>query len=353
MVAIHHGQRFSRPLKPNSIWMTVILGPGLGKRTRPAAAQQARVLDAPRRWCTVRLKSRFVAGGEMTQLLGVFFLADSCNGFLAGNSRLRAGLHRAAQRRHRSGERGFRGPGSRTRGKEGAQLVVLRDRHARRTRLVDAPDHQGHSRLAGSGRRVCRTERRPRRQRRNVHSVREPHRGDGAGYQSRCRDTGQYRCAFTPWPSPAPKPTIADDKGKGERVKRQGKGDKGKGETGATLGQDRGSTDTLTRKQLSDAAAYIRAFAQMRGRNAEWAERAVREGVSLSAEEALAQKVIDLTARDVPELLAKLDGRKVTTAGGERTLATAGVGAGHGGDRLADAVPGDHHRTERRADPAR
>jgi len=81
----------------------------------------------------------------------------------------------------------------------------------------------------------------------------------------------------------------------------------------------------MTKKQLSDAAAYIRAFAQMRGRNAEWAERAVRDGVSLSAEEALAQKVIDLTAADVPELLSKLDGRKVTTAGGERTLATAGA----------------------------
>jgi membrane-bound serine protease (ClpP class) len=127
-------------------------------------------------------------------------------------------------------------------------------------------------------------------------------------------------------PSPAPKPTIADDKGKGEKGKGDGgKGDKGKGETGATSDKTEGSTDTLTRKQLSDAAAYIRAFAQMRGRNAEWAERAVREGVSLSAEEALAQKVIDLTARDVPELLAKLDGRKVTTAGGERTLATAGA----------------------------
>ena len=66
-------------------------------------------------------------------------------------------------------------------------------------------------------------------------------------------------------------------------------------------------------------------LAQMRGRNVEWAERAVREAVSLSADEALAQKVIDLTARDVPELVAKLDGRKVTTAGGERMLATAGA----------------------------
>jgi membrane-bound serine protease (ClpP class) len=85
------------------------------------------------------------------------------------------------------------------------------------------------------------------------------------------------------------------------------------------------SQDTLTKKQTHDAAAYIRGLAQLRGRNAEWGERAVREAVSLSADEALAQKVIDLTARDVPELLKKLDGRKVTTAAGERTLATAGA----------------------------
>jgi len=85
------------------------------------------------------------------------------------------------------------------------------------------------------------------------------------------------------------------------------------------------SQDTLTKKQTHDAAAYIRGLAQLRGRNAEWGERAVREAVSLSADEALAQKVIDLTARDVPELIKKLDGRKVTTAAGERTLATAGA----------------------------
>ena len=88
---------------------------------------------------------------------------------------------------------------------------------------------------------------------------------------------------------------------------------------------DEHSGDTLTRKQIHDAAAYIRGLAQLRGRNAEWGERAVREAVSLSADEALAQKVIDLTARDVPELIKKLDGRKVTTAAGERTLATAGA----------------------------
>jgi membrane-bound serine protease (ClpP class) len=63
----------------------------------------------------------------------------------------------------------------------------------------------------------------------------------------------------------------------------------------------------------------------MRGRNAAWGERAVREAVSLSADEALAQNVIDLTARDVPDLLAKLNGRKLATAAGERTLETAGA----------------------------
>jgi len=86
-----------------------------------------------------------------------------------------------------------------------------------------------------------------------------------------------------------------------------------------------GSQDTLTRKQTNDAAAYIRGLAQLRGRNADWGERAVREAVSLSADEALAQRVIDLEARDLPDLVAKLDGRKVTTAAGERTLATAGA----------------------------
>jgi membrane-bound serine protease (ClpP class) len=79
---------------------------------------------------------------------------------------------------------------------------------------------------------------------------------------------------------------------------------------------------TETRKQVHDAAAYIRGLAQLRGRNAQWAERAVREAVALSANEALAQKVIDLTAADIPDLLARLDGRRVRTAQGERVLAT-------------------------------
>ncbi|HXM81445.1 MAG TPA: nodulation protein NfeD [Burkholderiales bacterium] len=64
--------------------------------------------------------------------------------------------------------------------------------------------------------------------------------------------------------------------------------------------------DTMMKKQMHDAAAYIRGLAKLRGRNAEWAERAVREAVSLSADEALKLKVIDVVASDVPELLKKL-----------------------------------------------
>jgi membrane-bound serine protease (ClpP class) len=80
---------------------------------------------------------------------------------------------------------------------------------------------------------------------------------------------------------------------------------------------------TETRKQVQDASAYIRGLAQLRGRNADWAERAVREAVSLSAREALEQKVVDIVARDIPDLLRQLDGRTVTTADGEHRLSVA------------------------------
>ncbi|MGH8725623.1 MAG: NfeD family protein, partial [Burkholderiales bacterium] len=66
-------------------------------------------------------------------------------------------------------------------------------------------------------------------------------------------------------------------------------------------------TDTMTRKVTHDAAAYIRSLAQLRGRNADWGERAVREAVSLPAEEALKLKVIDFVAADIPGLLKQID----------------------------------------------
>jgi membrane-bound serine protease (ClpP class) len=69
------------------------------------------------------------------------------------------------------------------------------------------------------------------------------------------------------------------------------------------------SLDTLAAKRVNDATAYIRGLAQLRGRDAAWAEQAVRESVSLPARDALARKVIDLVATDLPDLLRQLDGR--------------------------------------------
>jgi membrane-bound serine protease (ClpP class) len=82
------------------------------------------------------------------------------------------------------------------------------------------------------------------------------------------------------------------------------------------------STDAMTAKQVHDAAAFIRGLAQLRGRNAGWAERAVRESVSLTAGEALQSRVVDVVARDVPDLLAQIHGRTVRVQAGDRTLAT-------------------------------
>lgn len=84
-------------------------------------------------------------------------------------------------------------------------------------------------------------------------------------------------------------------------------------------------TSTMSEKIVNDAVAYIRSLAQMRGRNAEWAEKAVREAASLPAEEALKEGVIDLIANDVDGLLAKLDGREVVVLGQTRRLMTSGL----------------------------
>lgn len=80
--------------------------------------------------------------------------------------------------------------------------------------------------------------------------------------------------------------------------------------------------DTMTKKATNDAAAYIRSLAQLRGRNVDWAEKAVREAVSLSAEEALKINVIDLIATDIPDLLNKINGRLVKLPNGTVQLQT-------------------------------
>ena len=81
----------------------------------------------------------------------------------------------------------------------------------------------------------------------------------------------------------------------------------------------------MERKVVNDAVAYIRGLAEERGRNVDWAEQAVRGAASLSATAALQQKVIDVIARDLPELLTRIDGREVRIGNRTVKLATAGL----------------------------
>ena len=84
-------------------------------------------------------------------------------------------------------------------------------------------------------------------------------------------------------------------------------------------------TGTVGEKVTNDAAAYIRAIAEKRGRNTEWAEEAVRESVSIIEREAVEYQVVDLVADDLTDLLDEIDGREVITAAGPVTLRTRGA----------------------------
>ena len=83
--------------------------------------------------------------------------------------------------------------------------------------------------------------------------------------------------------------------------------------------------ETMDTKVVNDLVAFIKSIANRRGRNAEWAEEAVRKSVSITAEEALKLKVIDLVATDMDELLLKLEGWPVQTKEGEKKLALKGL----------------------------
>lgn len=82
---------------------------------------------------------------------------------------------------------------------------------------------------------------------------------------------------------------------------------------------------TMQEKVENDSVAYIKSIAEQRGRNVKWAEDAVRKSVSATEKEALDLKIIDVVVEDIPALLARLDGRKVTLANGSVTLQTKGV----------------------------
>lgn len=97
----------------------------------------------------------------------------------------------------------------------------------------------------------------------------------------------------------------------GEDEKPRGKDDEKAGKEGLPPKQPE-RMSAMEKKVVNDATAYIRSLAELRGRNADWAEKAVREGVSLSANAALEQNVIEIVADSIDALLTQADGRKVT-----------------------------------------
>lgn len=124
-------------------------------------------------------------------------------------------------------------------------------------------------------------------------------------------------------------PEFPEFPGGEEPADEQSSGESSSGEEPSGAGEAEPAQDALKgtamqRKIINDAVAYIRSLAQMRGRNADWAEQAVREGVSIAAEDALELGVIELLADSVEDLLAQLDGRQVSLADETVTLRTAG-----------------------------
>jgi membrane-bound serine protease (ClpP class) len=139
-----------------------------------------------------------------------------------------------------------------------------------------------------------------------------------------------------PAPSPLPMPGSTPEKPDNGAAKDNGgaaaKGEKSKDKDSGKPGAAPANTEpesppgsAMERKAVNDAVAYIRGLAELRGRNADWAEHAVRGAASLSATAALQQKVIDLIARDIPDLLSQIDGREVHVDNRTVKLATRGL----------------------------
>jgi membrane-bound serine protease (ClpP class) len=120
--------------------------------------------------------------------------------------------------------------------------------------------------------------------------------------------------AATPVPVGGGAPAAPDDKAPGEDAEESDS----PGETAPA----RGGPEA---KAINDAVAYIRGLAEQRGRNADWAESAVRESASLTAERAVEKNVVDLLAADMGQLLREIDGRTVTVATGDVVIRTEGV----------------------------
>jgi membrane-bound serine protease (ClpP class) len=92
-----------------------------------------------------------------------------------------------------------------------------------------------------------------------------------------------------------------------------------------TLGAEGKESKTMTEKIVNDTVSYIKTIAKTRGKNVDWAEKAVRKSVSITEEEALKLNVIDLVSPNLQDLLTKIDGRVIKFDGITRTLLTKGV----------------------------
>ena len=117
--------------------------------------------------------------------------------------------------------------------------------------------------------------------------------------------------------SPAPRPSAPKERGSEPASPESAKA--------PAPDNEAGPADPMKAKAVNDAAAYIRSLAQLHGRNADFAEKAVRRASSLSSQEALDGGVIDAIAVDVPDLLAKIEGREVQLAHAQARLDLGGA----------------------------
>lgn len=130
-------------------------------------------------------------------------------------------------------------------------------------------------------------------------------------------------------PSESPPPSEQSDRkpsvGAGDETSQDRTGESGR--STPTQGQpSRPGGDAMSRKAVNDAVAYLRSLAELRGRNAEFAEAAVRDAATMTASQALSAGVIEIVADDIESLLRQADGRIVRLREGEATLSTAGRG---------------------------
>ncbi len=126
-------------------------------------------------------------------------------------------------------------------------------------------------------------------------------------------------------PGPPEQPAAPGEK-KPDEQNPQGKDDKG----GEAANEPQAPPGAADLKAVNDLVALIKGLADLRGRNVEWAERAVRQAETLTAREALDKNVVDVVANDLPDLLSQIDGRKVKLGTNEHTIKTKGAAIEYG-----------------------